>query len=305
MKRKIPVILCVDTGIDDASAIFFALGCKNLDIKLFVCGYGNTSLENCARNTLNILDFANAPLIPVVMGNMPNEKRSKIIYRAHGENGLGGYILPESNRQVVDKKPEDAIYEVVCKNQNIHIITLGPLTTIASTFKKYPDIQQKIEKLIAMGGSIKEKLDTEKPYTEFNIASDPESAEIVINSGVKILMVPTEMGRIAYLDYQDIYKIKNLNYIGDLIEKLYRNYKPRGLKNCVGSFDSTTICALSNPEIMQYKPALGFVKYFDNVDTGVCLFDFNKQPNMEVAINIDPIKFKKVYFKALKKSHKK
>ena len=34
-------------------------------------------------------------------------------------------------------------------------------------------------------------------------------------------------------------------------------------------------------------------EYFDNIDTGVCLFDFNHKPNMEVVTDVDIKQFKK------------
>jgi len=301
MKEKIPVILSIDTGIDDAVSILLALKCKNIEIKLFVCSYGNTSIDHVATNTLGILDLANAPQIPILRGSIPSEKRQKLLYKAHGSNGMGGYIFNKTNRTLSTECAEDKIYEIANKEKNLHYINLGPSTTLASTIKKYPDINTKIKKIIFMGGSLKEKLDTKKPYTEFNIASDPESAEIVFNSKIPILMVPSEIGRKAFLDYYDIYKTKKLNKTGEILELIFRNYKHRRLPYGVATCDSTALLSLTHPEIMEIKPVYGFIKYFKNVDTGVCLFDFAQESNMEVVTDIDVKKFKKVYFNLLSK----
>jgi len=298
MKKKIPAILIVDTGIDDAVGIILALHMRKLDIKLIVCGQGNSSLDDIVNNTLGVLEYSNAPDIQVVKGLPP--KKYRFIYNAHGESGLGGFKFNEHQR-VVDNTPAiDAINKVISENQGTVVIQLGLSTTLAAAFEKYPTIPKQISELVIMGGSIQEKLDTTNPYAEFNIASDPESAEIIFSSGANILMVPSELGREAYLDYYDIYKTKTTNHIGAFLEILFRSYKHRMVSNGAATCDSTAICAATNKDLFNIKPVYGFIKYFESINSGVCLYDYNKTPNMRVCTSINVKKFKKVYFKALK-----
>ena len=193
-------------------------------------------------------------------------------------------------------------FNVINENQDTIIIQLGPCTSMAAAFQKYPELPKKINEFIIMGGSITEKIDTKKPYAEFNIASDPESAEIIFSSGANILMVPSELGRQAYLDYYDIYKTKITNHIGSFLEILFRSYRHRMVPNGTATCDSTAICAATEKYLFDIKPVYGFIKYFDSINSGVCLYDFSKTPNMRVCTSINIKKFKKVYFKALKKS---
>ncbi|MBQ9790599.1 MAG: nucleoside hydrolase [Clostridia bacterium] len=301
MKKKIPVILSVDTGVDDAVAILMSLASKNLEIKLIVCGHGNASLEHFENNTIGVLELASAPQIPVILGTLPSEKRQTQIHNAHGTNGLSGVILETGNRKFSMRPAENEIFRIAQETENLHFINLGPSTTLASTITKFPEIKNKLKKIIFMGGSIEERLDTQKPYSEYNVASDPESAEIIFKSGIDILMVPTEIGRKAFLDYFDIFKTKTTNHTGEVLEKIYRNYKHRALKFGVATCDSATIFSIDCPEIFHIQPVHGFVKYFDNIGTGVCLFDFENTPNMNVVTDVDIKKFKKHYFKLLSK----
>ena len=299
MKKKIPVILFVDTGIDDAVGIALATKLETLDIKLIVCEHGNTTIENSTNNTIGVLDTILAPNIPVIKGI--ELKNPRFIFNAHGENGLAGYTFEKTNRTPIEKNSIELIYETLKNNERVTIIELGPCTTLAQTLIAHQDSKNYIEKIVIMGGSIAEKLDTKVPYAEFNIASNPEAAEIVLSSGLDILMVPTEMGRKALLDYFDIYTTKSTNATGSFFEKLFRNYKHRAVKNGVATCDSTTIFAAVYPELFEIKPTYGFVKYFDTINSGVCLYDFDKTPNMNVCTDINVKNFKKVYFKTLKK----
>ena len=59
--RVIPVILDVDTGVDDALALIAAVRHPDLDLLAVSCVTGNASLERVVENTLRVLDAAGAP----------------------------------------------------------------------------------------------------------------------------------------------------------------------------------------------------------------------------------------------------
>ena len=69
----------------------------------------------------------------------------------------------------------------------ITLLPLGPLTNIAQVLLKQPGIAEQIPGIILMGGSIAGGNAT--PAAEANIYNDPESAEIVFQSGIPITMV--------------------------------------------------------------------------------------------------------------------
>ncbi len=58
---SIPVILDVDTGVDDALAILFAVAHPDIDVRGISCVAGNASLDQVVANTMRILDVAGPP----------------------------------------------------------------------------------------------------------------------------------------------------------------------------------------------------------------------------------------------------
>lgn len=51
---RVPVILDVDTGVDDACALLFAARHPGLDLRAVTCVGGNASLADVTRNTLTV-----------------------------------------------------------------------------------------------------------------------------------------------------------------------------------------------------------------------------------------------------------
>src|SRR6478672_5508362 len=52
----IPVVLDVDTGVDDACALLLAALHPGLDLRAVTCVGGNAPLADVVRNTLSVLD---------------------------------------------------------------------------------------------------------------------------------------------------------------------------------------------------------------------------------------------------------
>ena len=62
-----PIILDVDTGIDDALAMAYALNSPELDLLGFTTCFGNVSVAEATRNTLAVLEKV-GKRIPVYIG---------------------------------------------------------------------------------------------------------------------------------------------------------------------------------------------------------------------------------------------
>ena len=66
MKKK--MILSVDTGIDDALAIAYAIGQQEMELIGITVSYGMSIVENTYRNTKKLVELLGAQ-VPVYMGS--------------------------------------------------------------------------------------------------------------------------------------------------------------------------------------------------------------------------------------------
>lgn len=204
------VLLDVDTGVDDSIAILYALFHPEMDIVGISAVCGNVEADLAAENTLKILDLADAPDIPVVTGaKEPSggkwEGRVSVI---HGDNGLGNVCLPESSRKVDPRDVSSFHMELAKQYENeLVLITLGPLTNIARTLERYPEFGKKVKRVIMMGGTISMRGNV-SPVAEANFAGDPEACDAVFMSGMDITVAGLDVTmrtrlRKEHLDWLD------------------------------------------------------------------------------------------------------
>ena len=66
--RSLPVVLDVDTGVDDACALLLAALHPALDLRAVTCVGGNAPVDDVVRNTLTVLEAAGRPDVPVARG---------------------------------------------------------------------------------------------------------------------------------------------------------------------------------------------------------------------------------------------
>lgn len=301
-EELIPVIMNCDTGIDDAVAIMLAVKSQKLDLLMITTDVGNVNPYRAAENTLNILELMDAPNIPVVAGDGKCFKKERPRFAAHGDGGLGEFLFEEHSRKVTEGDAVEKIYDtLLSETRKVTIISIAPPVNLAKLIKKHKDCLDKIERVVLMAGSIEESGESENPYPEFNIASDPEAGEVLFKSGLKIEIVPMEMGHMAYLDWQEVFKTKLQNYTGSVLEMIFRSYRDRHIKNGVATHDGCAVAYVTNPEIFEVKPVYAKIKYFKSIGSGVLTMDFKKEPNFVTCTKVDIKEFKKLYFKCLQK----
>ena len=133
MTESIPVYLDVDTGVDDALAILLTVRHPALDVRGITTVVGNVDLEQVTRNTLQVLEVAGAPDVPVISGaSRPLLSPPRASAAVHGADGLGNAGLPDPER---GRDGDDAVAflrdELMAAPEPVNLIALAPLTNLA------------------------------------------------------------------------------------------------------------------------------------------------------------------------------
>ena len=194
MERR-KIIIDTDPGQDDAVAILLALASPELDILGITAVAGNVPLNLTQKNARKVCELAGRPGTPVYAGApRPLVRPLATAEHVHGSTGLDGPELPEPSMPLQTKNAVDFIIDTVMGNEPgaLTLCALGPLTNLALALIREPRIAPRIKEIVLMGGGGSEGGNV-TPAAEFNIYVDPHAADVVLRSGVPIVMMPLDV----------------------------------------------------------------------------------------------------------------
>ena len=260
------VIIDTDPGVDDALALLLAMRSPELKIEAITPVAGNVPLELTLPNALRLVQIAGRTDIPVAAGaRAPLMRRLVTATYAHGENGLGGAVFPDPTTKPVPEPASEYIRRIVRKYPHeVTLITLGPLTNIATALNSDPDLAGLVRGLTMMGGSLSGGNIT--PAAEFNMYVDPEAARIVFQSGIPITMVGLDVTRKTSLTDDHVRVLEAAQSpVSEAAAKIGRNAiahnRERGFLVGPNMHDSLAMAAFLDPTILQWR------EYYVDVET--------------------------------------
>ena len=216
-----------DPGIDDAIAIAaaFASGDK-LNIVGISTVAGNQTIDIVTDNALWLTQTLGFPEVNVVRGaDRPLIRAPHPVGAVHGVHGLG-YVVPEkTSRTLTSDQGAAFIHEAVMNlpaGEKITIIPIGPLTNIALLLRAFPDVRERIDRIICMGGSTTWGNIT--ATAEYNIWADPEAAQIVFRCGVPIVMCGLDVTMKCLLTREEILKLEQAGGIQRQFARMLQFY---------------------------------------------------------------------------------
>lgn len=189
-RKRIPVILGADTGVDDTMALMLAAQHPRLNVLAVTATFGNTTTANATKNTLNALAMCGREDIPVAGGAAtPWKKPLRTSPYIHGENGIGGYEYPEDHTAALSGEYAwDLSYRRIMEcGEKVTYIAQGPLTNLATMVRKYPDVKARIDKVIYMGGELRGDC-AGSQCASVNVFHDPDAAQYAMTAGLDFHM---------------------------------------------------------------------------------------------------------------------
>jgi len=248
-----PVILDVDTGLDDACALLLAARHPELDLKAVTCVGGNVGLDDVVVNTLTVLEAAGRPDVPVARGAaLPLLQPVRPAPHVHGVDGLGNLDWPRSTRTAGSGHAvellRDVLREAAAAGDPVTLIPLAPMTNIALLLRTYPAAAAGLSEIVFMGGAA--GIGNATASAEFNMWTDPEAAAIVLSAAGELGVPVTMYGLDVFYDV--VITLDQARGLGGspsadlarkLIEKRSELYKSDGAT--IG--DGGAVCAVIDP----------------------------------------------------------
>lgn len=306
MPKPRSIIIDTDPGQDDAVAILLALASpEELVVKGIVAVAGNIGLAKNANNALKILELAKRREVPVHAGcSRPLKRELVTAEHVHGQTGMDGPDLPAPTLELLSHEGVQFIIDTLRSSvEPITLCALGPLTNIATAIQKAPDIVAKVDSLVLMGGAYFE-VGNITPAAEFNIYVDPEAADIVMRSGLKIVMLPLDVTHRALANPDRLVAFRALgNKCGQAVSDMLHYSERFDLKKYgwdgAPLHDPMVIAYLIDPDMFTGRHINVQIETQSDLTRGMTVADYwgvtDKEPNALFLRDVDADR----YFKLL------
>ena len=197
--RQTPVILDVDTGIDDMVALLIAATAPELNLRGVTCVAGNVELHDVARNTGKMLRLVGTRRrAGLDWRGRPHGRRLRTAYETHGPTGTGLVELRGEDRTLgkTEFTPVPASRYIggphPATSRRDDVRRAGPLPTSAGGDQRGRRPRRRPARA-ASGWAARWRSAATPPRTgEWNACVDPEAAELCLSRGA--------IGRIFPLD---------------------------------------------------------------------------------------------------------
>jgi purine nucleosidase len=193
----IPLILDVDTGVDDALALLYAVASPEVELVGATCVMGNISVEQATENTLAVLEAAGRSDVEVATGAARPLVRDHVPFPVvHGERGLGRAAPPPRSAAPSDRSAVELLVGIARERPGeVLLVATGPLTNIALAIREEPHLPQLLRGFALMGGAFTRGGNV-TPAAEANVWVDPTAAAevFVAFSGVDEERLPICVG---------------------------------------------------------------------------------------------------------------
>jgi purine nucleosidase len=307
MDKNKRIILDVDTGIDDALAILFALKSKGVKVEGITTVAGNVSVEQATFNTLQVIELADAGYdIPVAKG------ADKPLFRdwqgpvahIHGENGIGNVTLPIPLKIPLDEGAGDFIVRKANElEKELTIVCVGRLTNLAIALAKDAELPSKLKEVVLMGGAVRVPGNV-SPVSEANIWGDPEAAHVVFESGLPITMVGLDV------TMKTVFKQAHLNlltanmnetnkemikFIDHILQFRFNAYQKSTKLNGSPLHDPLAVAVALDPDLVEIEPMLVKVETKGKLSSGATVADLRgvqlDRTNASVCVRVQANRF--------------
>ncbi len=180
-----------DTASDDAVAILMALRWPDVCVEGISVVAGNVPLDQGANNALYTAELcgSDAPVYQGLARPLLREPHHAQFF--HGPDGMSGMNYKAGRRPQAKHAVEAIIETFHAAPGEITLVTLGPLSNIATALLREPKLAGWVKGCYVMGGAAC-TVGNITPAAEYNIWCDPEAARILFHSGMKIMMVGWE-----------------------------------------------------------------------------------------------------------------
>ncbi len=312
--QKRTVWLDCDPGFDDWLTLLLVCRSEKLNCAGVSVVAGNAPLAVTLDNALRIRALHDLQ-VPIYAGcakplQSPPETAQHIL-GAQGMRTLGE-PLPSTVQRADGLDGVSALLEHLRSQKTIKaqttLVAIGPLTNVARTLQQDADAMQAVDEIVIMGGSTDSGNHT--PAAEFNIFADPEAADIVFRSNIKVRMFGLNVCRQVLLTQTHVQEVKSwpgaeAQILSGYLEAYLRIRSLDGSQP-MPMYDPVVALWLHAPELFGFQEAPVDIELDGKLTRGMTVCDLRNRAarpiNARIAMHTDGDAVMTLLLKQLKKA---
>lgn len=197
------IILDTDPGGDDSFAFLWLQSLAKqgfAEIVAITAVDGNVPAKHTFAAACKLLQLGGFSQVEVGRGVIGGSAQTEVEDAAaiHGQDGMGNlsHTLPVAHQdyQIARFSDELLIDKLTAHPGEITLVAIGPLTNLAAAERQSPGVLKLAKEIVVMGGAFLHPGNV-TPEAEFNIAYDPEAAQLVFAACQNLVMMPLDVTR--------------------------------------------------------------------------------------------------------------
>ena len=253
------IIFDTDPGIDDAMALLLIHSLEALDVVGITTVFGNASIDTCTRNALYMCERFGLSY-PVYRGagrTIEGQEETEFPDFVHGENGLGDIDIGPVNQREQHTDAASFIIDASKQMNDLSVLAVGRMTNVAAALIQDPDLARRLHRVVIMGGAVSVPGNVSE-WAEANIFGDPEAADIVFRSGVRVDLIPLDATLINLVTKDELKRLtEQLGDAGEFLWQIKQHYlefySTKGHGDVFPMHDSSAAVAMVNAELFSWQ----------------------------------------------------
>lgn len=257
-----PVIHDNDGHVDDILSTVLLWLAPNVSLQAITVTDGDCFVQQSFEALVKIATFLNMEGAEIGYSEeqVPNPFPDNWRRESYIINELPIFSDNELRREYQSKRPRKSQVLIAdCLNNSKAPMTLvctGPLTNVAPVFEERPELRDKVESCVIMGGAINVPGNVEMPdhdgSAEWNFYADPGAAKRLLDTGVPITLIPLDVTNKVPVTREFILRLD------EQAEKYRASQLAAKLFSLVKGFnyffwDTLTAALVIRPELMTFK----------------------------------------------------
>lgn len=197
--------------------------------------------------------------VSVVFGNAPLHEGLPIAQRLVRDFGPRGLLVYEGAAAAAGLGSETEASRAMAaalRRERLTILMLGPATNVATVLRNHPELAKRIVSIVAVAGRRPNQrfstAPTVQPFRDFNFELDAGGFQVLLSSGVPLVLAPWEISSKVWLRQPDLKSLRaanaSLGWILDAAEDWLDFWRKNLAADGFNPFDSLAVGWAISPQ---------------------------------------------------------